>query len=60
MKLKCPKCGKPVFVLCLTSCPAKYECECQSKDFGLHYYDREDSTLQITQKELDAYYKTLI
>lgn len=60
MKLKCPKCKRPMFVMCLTSYPAKYECGCNSCGFTLRYYDRKDNCKQITQEEVDNWYKETV
>ena len=56
-KIRCPKCRRPLFVMCLTSYPAKYECACNSCGFNLRYFDREDNHKQITQEEVDTYYE---
>ncbi len=53
MYLKCPKCGKPFFIMCLTSNPPQYEGECSYRCFSLRYFEREDSFKLITQEELD-------
>lgn len=55
-KLKCPKCDSPVFIMCLTSNPPQYECECKNQDFKLKYYEREDPFKHTTQKELNEYF----
>lgn len=57
MKLKCPKCKRPLFVMCLTSYPPKYECGCNSCGFVLRYFDREDNYKQITQAEVNDFYE---
>lgn len=57
MVLRCPKCKKPMFEMCLTSYPAKYECGCNSCGFSLRYWDREDSNIIITQEEVDNFYE---
>lgn len=54
--IRCPKCKRPLFIMCLMSYPAKYECGCNSCGFALRYYDREDNYKQITQKEVDDFY----
>ena len=51
--IRCPKCKRPMFVMCLTSYPPKYECGCNSCGFELRYYDREDNHKNITQEEVN-------
>ncbi len=60
MELKCPKCKRPLIVMCLLSYPPKYECGCNSCGFALRYFDREDNYKQITQEEVDNFYKETV
>lgn len=55
--LPCDKNGPIImWVMCLTSYPAKYECGCNSCGFALRYWDRKDNHKQITQEEVNEFY----
>lgn len=56
--LKCPNCGHPFQVICLTSLPPKYESYCGC-GFAVRYVERNNSSDTITQEELDEGYKKL-
>ncbi|WP_346961403.1 hypothetical protein [Clostridium sp.] len=57
-KLKCPKCGGGIIVLCLMSFPPQFKAECCC-GFALNYSNREDSFSDISQDELNKFKEDL-